>query len=596
MKKRLLLSTFVLSALLANAQWTNQNVPLPYEGYLDAVKMVDANIVWGTTISVTGGTAADTKDFVRTIDGGATWTHGTINATPAGMRTSNIFPIDDQTCYASLYNPTAAGGKIYKTTNGGTSWTQVGTNMFTSATSFPDVVYFWDAQNGIAIGDPYGSPLKYEIYLTTDSGATWTAVPAANLPTLTNASEYGITNLYDAEDGRIWFGTTYGDVYRSIDMGQTWTKSATGLPAYVTSSGGRQDISVVAFTDSLNGIVAQINDVGYVVVNTNDGGLTWTTITPTGAFYPSDITGVPGSGKFVSAGSNGTFGFGTSYSDDNGLTWNSLDTNVSHTSVDFIDANNGYGGEYIPLGGPGGAWKFSGVLGVVACGDSLISSGTGSVNDSLICYNDTLVFTVTGAFPPSTGGTHGFSVIVSSGDLGQSNDPLNQPGILGGTGVIGFPANPFNTVLPNDGSIFPAGIYYFTPVVYGNANGSGNVTQLTLDPSCTYTGPSVMVNLLADGDPLCNSSAIYEVANSGLTLSAFFADKNILDVNVNLNANASVNVTIYNLMGVKVFEQTQEMLNGSNHQKLNLEKLSSGTYIINVTTERGTVSQKLIKL
>src|SRR5205823_5373590 len=111
-----------------------------------------------------------------------------------------------------------AQGGIFKTNDGGASWNEVGANMFTTTgtnSSFPDDVYFWDSQNGIAMGDPVGSPLKYEIYLTNDAGTTWTQVPGANIPALTNSGEYGITNLFSHAQGNVYFGTTFGDVYRS---------------------------------------------------------------------------------------------------------------------------------------------------------------------------------------------------------------------------------------------------------------------------------------------------------------------------------------------------------------------------------------------
>lgn len=502
MKRFLLTMAAAIVTFAAQAQWINQNVPYGYEGYINDIEATTPDIVWGNPWNALTASPY-TRNFVRTIDGGANWTFGTVSSSPASSLISNIWPIDGDTCYVSMYGTTPAGNGIYKTTNGGTTWAEVGTNMFTAATSFTNVVYFWDAQNGVAMGDPIGTPLKYEIYLTTNYGVTWTAVPAANIPGLANNSEYGITNLFSAASGNIWFGTTYGDVYRSIDQGITWTKSATGFPPYTTTGGTRQDISDITFTDALNGLVVQTTDVGYALKKTTDGGLTWVDVLPSGSFYAGEIDAVPGTTTFVSSGSSNLFGFGTSFSSDNGATWVDIDAGISHTAIDFADANTGYTGEYILAGSAGGAWKFSGVLAPVPCGDPSISAGTSTVNSPFICFGDTLLFNTTGAVAPTDGATHGFSVIVSSGDISGNSDPLNQPGILGGTGVIA--ANtPIQLI--NDGTIFPAGIYYFTAVVYGNATGTGNITALTLDPTCTYTGQSIMVNLLVAGDPLCSGT------------------------------------------------------------------------------------------
>lgn len=504
MKKLLLTAIIAVSAFTAKSQWINQNVPLTYDGYMNDIEVTDANTAWGNPWNGTAGAATPyTSDFTRTIDGGTTWTVGNIGAT-AGLVISNIWPIDATTCYVCMCNVTTGGGAVYKTTNGGTSWVQVGTNMFQNATSFGNVVYFWDANNGMAMGDPIGAGAnkRYEIYTTTDAGATWNLVPIANIPALTNASEYGITNLFSAADGVMWFGTIYGDLLKSSDMGVTWTKSPTGLP----STGGTQDINDIAFTDANNGIVVQYDATAgtYTLRNTTDGGATWNTVTPTGNFYPTEIEAVPGSSILVSAGSSNAFGFGTSFSSDNGVTWTDLDAGASHTAVDFVNGTTGYGGEFIALGGPGGAWKFNGSFAVVPCGDPSISAGTSAVNEVNVCFGDTLRFTTAGAVAPTDGTIHGYSVLVSSADISGNSDPLSDPSILGGTGTISSSAT---VTLINDGLIFPAGTYYLTGLVYGNAtdpSGTGNVTGYALDPSCTVTGTSVLVNILADGDPLCS--------------------------------------------------------------------------------------------
>lgn len=594
MKKVLLITSMMFGALVTNAQWTNQNAPLVYEGFMDAIKVVDANIAWGTTYSNATGTATKTRDFMRTVDGGTTWTKGLINSSPAALRPANIYPIDGNICYAAMYNPTAAGGKVYKTVNGGASWLQVGGNMFTQATAFADFVYFWDGQHGMAMGDPVGNPLKYEINLTNDSGVTWVAIPAANLPTLTDPAEYGIVNLYDAVDGHVWFATTYGDVYHSSDMGNTWTKSVTGIPANAVT-GGRQDITAIAFTDTMHGLITQVAATGTTVMGTSDGGATWTTITPVGNCFGNDITGVPGSDIFVSAGSSQASGFGTSFSLDNGLTWSDWDA-ASHTCVDFADSLTGFSGEYITAASPGGAWKFAGSFALVSCGSSTINAGLGAMADSLVCFGDTVKFSVTGAVAPTDGTTHGFAVIVSSADLLGSNDPLNQAGVLGGTGVFGFPTNPFVTSLVNDGTIFPAGIYYFTPVVFGNATGTGNVTALVLDPACTTTGASVMVNVLANGDPLCPSSSIKEVTASQLTMSAYFNAAKNLDLTINSGISGKTEIAIFDLTGRCVYTSSINVVKGLNHQTLNVSNLNSGSYILKANTGTSQVTDKLIKL
>lgn len=360
MKKNLLTITFLTLSILVNAQWINQNVPFAFEGYINDIEIASPDVVWANPYDATSGTPSPSNTFVKTTDGGTTWTTGTTSGAPTASLISNIWPIDSMTCYVAMYNSTAAGGGVYKTTDGGTSWANVDPLMFAQPTSFPNFVYFNNPQNGAAMGDPAG-PLtaKYELWTTSDSGNTWARTPGANIPSLANPAEYGITNLFTAIDNHIWFGTTYGDVYHSNDMGMTWTKAPSGLPPF-NNTGNRQDISDIAFADTLNGIILQVNATGYLVSQTSDGGNTWVPIIPTGQMFISDIDAVPGSNLLVSAGSSNLGGFGTSYSMDYGSSWTAIDTGVSHTTIDFYDNATGYSGEYILSGGPGGAWKYSG--------------------------------------------------------------------------------------------------------------------------------------------------------------------------------------------------------------------------------------------
>ncbi|MEO5572017.1 MAG: T9SS type A sorting domain-containing protein [Bacteroidia bacterium] len=594
MKKILLTSFIALTVCGAHSQWTNQNLPsITYDSFINDIEVVDANVVWGNNQNGTA-TSQYTKSFVRTVDGGNTWTLGSIVGSPAANLIANIWPVSADTCYVSMYGTTAAASGVFKTTNGGANWTEVGTNMFTAATSFPDVVYFWNSQNGFAMGDPAGTPLKYELYLTNDAGATWTQVPGANIPVLTNTAEFGITNLFAAADGYLWFATTYGDVYRSIDGGNNWTKSATGFPPYNTGT-QEQDISDITFTDSLNGLALQINATGYLLKSTADGGLTWTDVFPAGPFFLSDMDAMPDTNIFVSAGSSAS-GFGTSYSNDNGATWALIDTSISHTGIDFANSSTGWSGEFIAAGSAaGGAYKFDGFPQTISCGSTSINPGNMTVNSHIICFNDTLIVTTTGVVAPTDGATHGFSVIVSSADISGNNDPLSDPSILGGTGVI--IGNPPPTVLINDASIFPAGIYFFTPVVYGNATGSGNITALTLDPNCTNTGTSQQVDLRVQGDPTCQTGITEQSSNNLFGIKNIYPvpAKDHINVTFNSKENGTVTMSVKDIMGKEILSSQFSAVKGENNMMLDVSNHSAGIYFLTVTGNESIVVSKFVK-
>ena len=131
MKKILLTIIIALGTLATQAQWTNQTVPLPFTGYINNIRAVDANTVWGNAYNATTTPAVATRNFVRTTNGGLNWSYALMTGTPINHRVSNMFPLDSSVCYSAMYNSAGAGGGVFKTVNGGTNWAKVGLNMFT---------------------------------------------------------------------------------------------------------------------------------------------------------------------------------------------------------------------------------------------------------------------------------------------------------------------------------------------------------------------------------------------------------------------------------------------------------------------------------
>lgn len=597
MKKILLTIIIALSTLATQAQWANQTVPLTYNGYINDIRAVDANTVWGNTYDATATTGAvATRNFVRTTNGGVSWTFKVMTGTPTNHRVSNIFPIDSSVCYAAMYNSAGSGGGVYKTVNGGANWAKLGgLTMFGLSTSFPDLVYFWDAQNGVVVGDPDGNvTAKYEIYTTSDSGATWVRVPATNLPVIADPAEYGITNLYGAAGGRIWFGTTYGDVYRSDDMGFNWTKSATGLPAF-TGATGRNDISNVTFCDSIHGVVEQVDSATVTLLSTSDGGITWSPLIATGPHY-TELSAVRGSPIYVSSGSN-SFGFGTSFSADFGASWVALDSSISHTSIDFPNDSVGFSGQFINVATAGGAWKYNSKLQAIPCGSPLISGGVTTVNSFDICFGDTLKSTNFGALASTDGSLHGFSMLFSSADISGNTDPLNSGFVLAGTGNI----SPSTVItLVNDNISFPVGTYYLTSVVYGNAvdgTGSGNVTAFTLDPLCTLTGTSVLVNLLGPGAPGCSGVGIAENHKNDFSISNLYPVpvKDILNFTVNAKTSSALTVSVKDILGREVYTSSISVNSGVNKVSIPTQGLSNAVYMISLDNGESQTISKFVK-
>ena len=137
-----------------NPYWLNVDAPHLRNSYSPQVKVPTFNSVW-THIGF-DSLGNDTKWFLRTADGGKTWRFDTIQS-PEGYVIGSISPVDGNICYASMYNQAVGlGGGIFKTIDGGATWKQLAVGKIFDANSFVDFVYFFDAENGLAVGDANG--------------------------------------------------------------------------------------------------------------------------------------------------------------------------------------------------------------------------------------------------------------------------------------------------------------------------------------------------------------------------------------------------------------------------------------------------------
>jgi hypothetical protein len=344
MKKSLLIiiAIIALNFTLLAQSWVIQTTGLPINHYVNYLSIPDTNIVWGTTIDAAAATTP-TREWVKTIDGGATWTTGIISAAPSTYAVSNIKAINKDTAWVAMYDGTNGSGGIFRTNDGGANWTKQTTATFTAPNGFPNWVYMWNDTVGVSMGDPNGG--YFEIYTTTNGGTNWVRTAQANIPNPTSG-EYGYTNEIAVVGDTVWFATNKGRVYRSIDMGLNWTVATTGFT----------DLGEIHFSDANNGMVEQVG--GTNIRTTTDGGLTWSNVSYTGILYNFDIAAVPGvSGMYWSVGEDALQNPGSSYSTDNGVTWSDALTYDQLTSVSFYDVNHGWGGG-VSDGSTGGMFKF----------------------------------------------------------------------------------------------------------------------------------------------------------------------------------------------------------------------------------------------
>lgn len=327
--------------------WIKQNTGFSAASRgIDQIEILDQNTVWAKAYD--GAASSNVREFTRTNDGGNTWTPGSISFTNSTVYDiANIQAFNYNVAYAAMYPTGANGGVIVKTTDGGTTWSTTGSPDY--STSWLNFVHFFNANDAVCMGDPAST--DFVIYTTSNGGTSWTQVPVANIPDAATG-ETGTVDFYQAFGDTIFFGTSTSRVYRSINKGLNWTVASTGLAANQTD---------LSFKNCLVGIaLSRSTAAPYYMAKTNDGGLTWTALTPTGFFVNSPnlayIPGTPSTWVDVSVYPNN----GSSYSLNDCASFLNIDTgSVQYTSVAFLDINTGWAGSFNTNATDGGIYKWN---------------------------------------------------------------------------------------------------------------------------------------------------------------------------------------------------------------------------------------------
>ena len=239
----------------------------------------------------------------------------------------------------------------------------------------------------------------------------------------------------------------------------------------------------------------------------------------------------------------------------------------------------------------------------VVCADPSITVGTVAANVTDLCFGDTLIVSATGAVTPNVGDYFGISWIISSADISASTDPLNDPALIA-TYTFTSPAPAISTrSFINDGTVAflaPGATYFWTPIVFGNAAAAAVpqfLTDLTLDNACIVLGPSLQVNVLVDGDPLCSGVGINETAANAYGISSIFPVPAKDNVNFTINAkeNSAVTISIKNNLGQEIVSRQVAVNKGKNALSFDLKGNAAGFYFINVSGDKGNYNVKFVK-
>lgn len=217
----------------------------------------------------------------KTTDGGATWQDVGAGLASLTFGAIAITPTNPQVVYAGsgesihYFNTTSYSGKgLYKSTNGGGTWTQI-TNGFGTTTHFSALrvspsnaaVLF----AALGSGYYYAAPSNEGLWRSTDAGATWTRTLTADdgfdvLPHPTNAAR-----VYGATGG----AASSAGFYVSTNTGASWTKVTTGLPT--ATSIGRMQIALCTGSPSTMYALVYSSSGSVTLYKSTNDGTSWTT-------------------------------------------------------------------------------------------------------------------------------------------------------------------------------------------------------------------------------------------------------------------------------------------------------------------------------
>ncbi len=223
----------------------------------------------------------------RTDNGGMTWAPisdkdqiMSVGAIAVADSDSNVIYVGSGE--ACIRNDISFGDGVYRSTDGGKHWTNVGLRETQHIGSIlidphdPNIVLV------AALGHAYGPNAERGIFRTEDGGKTWEKV-------LYRDDKTGGADLaFDPNNPRIVFaamlqtirspwGLTSGGpgsgLYRSVDGGRHWQELKTGLPAGPL---GKMSVAVGADSSRVY-VLVEARDGG--LFRSNDGGDTWALVT-----------------------------------------------------------------------------------------------------------------------------------------------------------------------------------------------------------------------------------------------------------------------------------------------------------------------------
>src|ERR1035438_5462540 len=207
---------------------------------LIAVSPVNARVVWAAGAHGT---------FLVTTDGGKTWKSGIVKGAE-WLQFRGVRGVSETVAYLQSIGNAPSDFRIYKTEDGGATWTKQFQNQTVGA--FYDCFAFWTPTRGISHSDSVSGVFPD---LRTTDGTTWQSISGNMPPALPGEFSFAASDTCVATQGEnnAWIatgGATSARILATTDGANTW--NAYDTPLLSSPSAGA---FTVDFRDPLNGIV-----------------------------------------------------------------------------------------------------------------------------------------------------------------------------------------------------------------------------------------------------------------------------------------------------------------------------------------------------
>lgn len=459
----------------------------------------------------------------KTTDGGASWS--AVNDFMGNIAVSALaISPDGNTLYAGtgegFFNGDALrGAGIFKSTDGGTTWNQLPNASPTASTD-------WYYVNRIAIqpGTPATvlAATNSGLYKSTDSGATWSKRYTGRVTDI---------KFNPANGALAILGTGYGSgtIAYSADAGSTWTNS----PSF-TAKGNRVELAYGSGNTAYAAYDHASSGSGQIWKST-DAGATWALISTPGhlgnqGWYDNTIWVDPTNNNHLIVG-----GLDLYRSTNGGVTWtkisqwysvNSGSVHADHHTIVSAAGYNGTSNKTIYFGNDGGIYKAADITAVTS-----VTTGWTKLNNGLA-----ITQFYSGAGHNGTNG-HVIGGAQDNGSLLYAGSGSNWSEYYGGDGG-------YSDVDPTDGN------YLYGEYVY------------------------LQMHRSTDGGASSASSIYSGISDAGS--NANFIAPFALDLN-NSNTMLAGGASLWRSTNVKAATPTWTAI-----------KVSTGSYISAITTAQGT--------